>query len=232
MIDEVVTDLVEEFVPEKANEIDMTPVEEKVLNIFDLRLDWKKMGIQETTQQTVGQALYESLQKSYEEKETRFTTEAIRQAERVVLLSTLDALWKDHLLSMDHLREGIGLRGYGQKDPLLEYKREGFQLFQNMIRQFREDVLEKIFHIQIAEERQVAQMRMPRTPLRPASAVSMGRGVAPTAANIPASGPGLAVGRTTPSSTPAQQPVHLPKVGRNDPCPCGSGKKYKKCCGA
>jgi preprotein translocase subunit SecA len=234
MIDQVVTGLVEEFVPEKAGreEADLVPAEERVLKIFDLRPDWKGLGIQETTQETVGRALYELLQKTYEEKETKFTAETMRQAERVVLLSTLDQLWKDHLLSMDHLREGIGLRGYGQKDPLLEYKREGFLMFQNMIRQFREDVLEKIFHIQIAEERQVAQMRMPRMPLRPTAAVSMGRGAAPMAAGAatPVGGPGL--GRTASASVPPQPAVHAPKVGRNDPCPCGSGKKYKKCCGA
>ena len=237
MIDLVVTDLVEEFLPEKkkAEETDLSPVEERALKIFDLRLDWKGLGIQEVAQETVGRALYEHLQKCYEEREVRFTAEVIRQAEKVILLSTLDALWKDHLLSMDHLREGIGLRGYGQKDPLLEYKREGFLLFQEMIRQFREDVLEKIFHIQISEERQVAQMRSPRMPLRPTGAISMGRGPSPAAAAqgpAPAPGPGLAIGRASTAAAPAQQPVHVDKVGRNDPCPCGSGKKYKKCCGA
>jgi len=231
MIDETITDLVDEFVPEKGNreDTDLGPLEEKVWKIFDVRIDWKTLALPEISRQTVGEALYQFLQKEYEQKEQQYTSEVLRQAEHVILLSTLDVLWKDHLLSMDHLREGIGLRGYGQKDPLLEYKKEGYEIFQYMIRQFREDVLEKCFHIQIAEERQVAQMRIPKSPFRASPSrpsvsrpdISQG-----TATAVPQSpkGPGSVTGDPRDSS-------HT-KVGRNDPCPCGSGKKYKKCCGA
>ncbi len=209
MIDGVVTNVVDEFLPEKTRneEIDLGPIEEKILKIFDSPVDWKSMEIGEMNQGAVGKGLFDALQKIYEEREKKFSAEVMRQTEKVILLSTLDSLWKDHLLSMDHLREGIGLRGYGQKDPLLEYKREGFILFQNMIRELREDVLTRIFHIQIAEERQVAQVRMPRMSRTPLGVpMNLGRG-------------------------PSPEPVHTAKVGRNDPCSCGSGKKYKKCHG-
>ena len=227
MIDQTVTDLVEELLPDKegGEAVDPGPLEERVMKFFDQRPNWETVGISIWTQAFAGEKLFDYLQKAYEEKEVRYTPEVMRQAEKVILLSTLDALWKDHLLSMDHLREGIGLRGYGQKDPLLEYKREGFLLFQNMIRQFREDVLEKIFHVEIAEEKQVAQIQMPRAPRAHVPATQQH-------SSLPSQAAGPMSPRSTPLSPPSPSPVsHGPKVGRNDPCPCGSGKKYKKCHG-
>ncbi|HSA58534.1 MAG TPA: preprotein translocase subunit SecA [bacterium] len=245
MIDELVTELVDEFVPEKGGtNVDMTPVDERIRKIFDVAADWNSWGVTNFTQEAVGKALFERLQSAYEEREGKYSAPILQEVGRVVLLSTLDQLWKDHLLSMDHLREGIGLRGYGQKDPLLEYKREGFLIFQGMIREFREDVLEKVFHVQIAEERQVAQMKAaPRAAARmvlsrgPAGeappAAKPGPGIisqVPRAAGI---GPlGLAAGQKQAAPAP-QVPAHAEAhAGRNDPCPCGSGKKYKKCHGA
>jgi preprotein translocase subunit SecA len=251
MIDEVVTDLVDEFLPEKADDkVDLAPVDERLLKTFDVKLDWKALGIASFTQQEVGKVLFEALQKAYEEREAKYTPDILREVGRVILLSTLDQLWKDHLLSMDHLREGIGLRGYGQKDPLLEYKREGFLLFQGMIREFREDVLEKVFHVQIAEERQVAQMKsakMPTAP-RPSARITLSRGPAgtpPAQATAVRTSPAPGVVSASPRAggvgpagigagskpAPAQPQVAAEHVGRNDPCPCGSGKKYKKCHG-
>ena len=222
MIDQSVSELVDQFLPEKGprDGTDLTAIDEKLFKTFEFRPDWKGMGEPSSfTGETVGKALFEGLEKSYEEREQRNNPEVMREAERVILLSTLDTLWKDHLLSMDHLREGIGLRGYGQKDPLLEYKREGFMMFQEMIRQYRENVLEKLFHVQIAEEQQVAQMKMPR---RAHVHATTERQAPPPSAlgTVPAA-----------PQTGSAQPVHVEKVGRNDPCPCGSGKKYKKCCG-
>jgi preprotein translocase subunit SecA len=223
MIDGVVTDLVDEFVPEKGGEADLSPLEEKALKIFDVRLDLKMHS--DPTRTAVGEALYRQLQKIFEEKEERYTAEIMGQAEKMILLSTLDALWKDHLLSMDHLREGIGLRGYGQKDPLLEYKREGFILFQEMIRQFHEDVLEKVFHIQIEDERQVAQVQARKAPMAAPKRINLSRG------EMIASPIG-AKPQNTPQPQAYQEPVTSgPKIGRNDPCFCGSGKKFKKCHG-
>ncbi len=237
LVDEAVTDLIEEFLPEKAGRegIDTIPVEERLLKIFDVRVDLRHLVTGPLMQDTAGRAVFDFIQKLYEDKEAKYGPDVLRQAEKVILLTTIDQLWKDHLLAMDHLREGIGLRGYGQKDPLLEYKREGYQMFQMMMQEFRDDVLEKIFHIQIADEQQVAQMkaRMPARqtlragPPQPARG-GVSRGSVP---GLPGGGQSPFGQAATPPS--AQEPLKAEaRAGRNDPCPCGSGKKYKKCCGA
>ncbi|MBI2980953.1 MAG: preprotein translocase subunit SecA [Deltaproteobacteria bacterium] len=222
MIDQEVTSLVAGISekPTRLEALDIGPLEERVKKFFDYHIEWPSFGLSEWRQETIGRTLYDRIEKLYLDREMNFGKEILRQAEKVILLSTLDALWKDHLLTMDHLREGIGLRGYGQKDPLLEYKREGFGLFHEMIGTFRENVLEKLFHVQIAEERQAREIRvMPRE----VRSMNLGRGpaVAPNAQFQKASEP-----------PPSAIPVHSDKIGRNDPCHCGSGKKFKKCHGA
>ncbi|HSE14983.1 MAG TPA: SEC-C metal-binding domain-containing protein, partial [Candidatus Deferrimicrobium sp.] len=148
----------------------------------------------------------------YARKEADYGADAIRYLERMFLLSTVDALWKDHLLSMDHLKEGIGLRGYAQKDPLKEYQREGFDLFSDLISRIKEESLKRLFHVKVQREEEGADMKERAAAPRPARVV-LSRGDIKSA------------GKTTQKREGA-------KIGRNDPCPCGSGKKYKKCCGA
>lgn len=134
----------------------------------------------------------------------------LRQLEKIIMLQTIDSLWKDHLLNMDHLKEGIGLRGYGQKNPLQEYQKEGFEMFEEMIHRIQEDVVQKLFTIELARESvQQVEMQQPR-PQR--MVLSHGN------ENV----------QSAPVSPARRQSE---KVGRNDPCPCGSGKKYKRCCG-
>ena len=147
----------------------------------------------------------------YAKKEADYGADAIRYLERMFLLSTVDALWKDHLLSMDHLKEGIGLRGYAQKDPLKEYQREGFDLFSDLISRIKEESLKRLFHVKVQREEEGAEMKERVAAPRPAR-VTLSRGDIKSA------------GKTT-------QKREGVKIGRNDPCPCGSGKKYKKCCG-
>ncbi len=147
----------------------------------------------------------------YEKKEADYGSDAIRYLERMFLLSTVDTLWKDHLLSMDHLKEGIGLRGYAQKDPLKEYQREGFDLFSDLISRIKEESLKRLFHVKVQREEGEADMKERPVAPRPAR-VTFSRGDIKSA------------GKTTQKREGA-------KIGRNDPCPCGSGKKYKKCCG-
>ena len=147
----------------------------------------------------------------YAKKEADYGADAIRYLERMFLLSTVDALWKDHLLSMDHLKEGIGLRGYAQKDPLKEYQREGFDLFSDLISRIKEESLKRLFHVKVQREEEGAEMKERVATPRPAR-VTLSRG------DIKSAG----------KTTQKRQGV---KIGRNDPCPCGSGKKYKKCCG-
>jgi len=152
------------------------------------------------------QLLRDAVAGRYRNREQELGAEAMRQLERVVMLQVIDTQWKDHLLSMDHLKEGIGLRGYGQRDPLTEYKREAFDLFQETVERVKTQVVEWLFKVQIAREAPVER----RNPW--AEAVES-HGEAP---------------RTAPRVAPRNASGQ--KVGRNDPCPCGSGKKYKKCC--
>ncbi|HLF86421.1 MAG TPA: SEC-C metal-binding domain-containing protein, partial [Nitrospiria bacterium] len=146
------------------------------------------------------------IEAAYSKKEEEIGQEVLRQIERVVMLRVIDSNWKDHLLSMDYLKEGIGLRGYGQKDPLIEYKREGFELFSDMIERIKSDAITNLFRIQKVSE-----------PQKMASSVQRRE----------------QIWQTNRGDSPAQKTVHRDgkKTGRNDPCICGSGKKYKRCCG-
>jgi preprotein translocase subunit SecA len=146
----------------------------------------------------------------YDQREAEFTEPVMRQIEKVVMLQTLDSLWKDHLLAMDHLKEGIGLRGYGQKNPLVEYQKEGFEMFEAMMRVTREDVVEKVFSVQVRREQDVEQIQQQQQ--RPQKVV-MSHGDEPV------------------DQSAATVKREADKVGRNDACPCGSGKKYKRCHG-
>jgi len=151
---------------------------------------------------------------AYTRKEQELGPDLMRFLEKTFMLQVIDHHWKDHLLAMDHLRDGIGLRGYGQKDPLIEYKREGFDLFAGMMERVKSDTLDRLFHVQ-AVRHEGEQPEPPTQPVisRPQPKLTLNRG-------------------DEPATAPA--PAHRAdnKVGRNDPCPCGSGKKYKKCHGA
>ncbi len=146
----------------------------------------------------------------YEQREQEFTPPVMRQIEKIVMLQTLDSLWKDHLLAMDHLKESIGLRGYAQLNPLVEYQKEGFTMFESMMSTMQADVVEKVFSVQTAREQSVQQLEQQNRPQR----VVMSHG-----------------GDTQQEAAPATVKREGEKVGRNDPCPCGSGKKYKRCHG-
>ena len=144
----------------------------------------------------------------YAEKEQSIGTENLRHLERIIMLQTIDGLWKDHLLSMDHLKEGIGLRGYAQQNPLLIYKKEGFEMFQDMIERIKEETINILYRIQVAKPKEMETLqKQPDQDFIYSGSQS---------------------GEET-----RKEPVKREnkKVGRNDPCPCGSGKKYKKCCG-
>jgi len=150
----------------------------------------------------------ERVHQLYDQREAEFTEPVMRQIEKIVMLQTLDSLWKDHLLAMDHLKEGIGLRGYAQVNPLVEYQKEGFTMFEALMAVMQQDVVEKVFSVQVQRQQDVEQIQQPK-PQR----VVMSHG-----------------GESeTPAATPVKRDAE--KVGRNDPCPCGSGKKYKRCHG-
>ena len=142
----------------------------------------------------------------------------MRTYERIIMLNIIDAQWKDHLLSIDHLKQGIGLVGYGQKDPLVEYKKQSFDLFQEMLDRIDTHTIRSLFNLQVVTEQAPEQLQQRRSPRRPTRLTFSGPNQGAAAAGEEAA--------KTKTITRDQ-----PKVGRNDPCPCGSGKKYKKCCG-
>ncbi|HXY24598.1 MAG TPA: preprotein translocase subunit SecA [Candidatus Acidoferrum sp.] len=196
-------------------------------------------------------AAAEAVVKRYEEKEKQFGAELMRWLERRIILDVVDGQWKDHLLSLDHLKEGIGLRGYGQKDPLVEFKKEAFVLFEDMMARIDNETIRYLYHIQIQQSEQPPEgARQPRPSQPPRQSPPAAAAVASAAARAseaPAHLPAFAREmerrqerqqkelqyQTGPAQAEAPKPVRAgAKVGRNDPCPCGSGKKYKKCHGA
>jgi preprotein translocase subunit SecA len=150
----------------------------------------------------------------YQKKEEDFGPPMLRYLEKVIMLQSIDYHWKDHLLGIDQLKEGIGLRGYGQKDPLIEYQKEAYKMFLEMLERIKKDTVEKLFAIQVAKEQEVKEMKMER---KQTFVMSRGESVQRGGGKTE-DGKGVTVRRDG------------KKVGRNDPCPCGSGKKYKRCC--
>ena len=171
--------------------------------------------------------LLEAINKIYEKREFVLGAERARFIEKTVLLDMIDSKWKEHLYAMDSLKEGIGLRAYGQVDPLVEYKNEGFAMFEEMMNSIQQDALEFIFKVQIVAEEK------PRGVFESVPQQFIHQDIGSLASRIPEP-EGMAERPEALPQGARQEPVHreAPKVGRNDPCPCGSGKKYKKCCGA
>ena len=190
---------------------DLPGLREGLHHQFNLRVDFKAEELDNLTVDGLTELATQKVTETYEDKERRFGTPMLRQLEKIIMLQTIDSLWKDHLLNMDHLKEGIGLRGYGQKNPLQEYQKEGFEMFEEMIHRIQEDVVQKLFTVEIARESVAQEVEMQQP--RPQRMV-------------------LSRGNESVQSVPASQARRQgEKVGRNDPCPCGSGKKYKRCCG-
>ncbi|WP_319408904.1 preprotein translocase subunit SecA [uncultured Desulfosarcina sp.] len=204
-------DIAAKFADERAipAEWEWEAISDAVFQQFNFRL--AKMDedtLDGLTEEGLAQEIYDQAHLLYEEKAAMLGGgDDFRQLERMVMLQTVDNLWKDHLLSMDHLKEGIGLRGYAQQNPLLVYKKEGFDMFQETIDRIKSETLGILFRIQLAEPEHIDDLKKPKEQ----KLIFSGSGDAPA----------------------TQKPVkrESEKIGRNDPCPCGSGKKYKKCCG-
>jgi len=189
----------------------------QIKTIYDLDADSEGINIPNMTSQEVTDAIWERLKLKYQTKEEQIGPEAMRTYERIIMLNIIDAQWKDHLLSLDHLKQGIGLVGYGQKDPLVEYKKQSFDLFQEMLDRIDTATIRSLFNLQVVSE-QAAESLQQRRARRPAAL----RFTGPNQGAAPA---GEEEGKI--KTVVRDQP----KVGRNEPCPCGSGKKYKKCHG-
>jgi preprotein translocase subunit SecA len=215
-----------------------------VLSQFGVKLDLNEL--RQMNRVEIEDYAVDLLMKKYQEKEDLIGADIMRQTERMVMLQVIDDQWKDHLLSMDHLKEGIGLRGYGQKDPLVEYKKESFDLFQAMMERIEDESIRYLFFLQVAqgerpelpfpeeeewEEEEEETAAMPNAEERAAAQSN----IQDFTRNIQRKkDKELAelqfVGGDT-SGNGHKQAINNSKVGRNDPCPCGSGKKYKKCHG-
>ena len=215
MIDGVVDSALNVYCPAEQypEEWDLKGLTEMMQGQFGLDLTQGKSDSGESLRELGRDALVDDLKKhthaAYERKEQELGSDLMRFLEKTFMLQVIDHHWKDHLLAMDHLRDGIGLRGYGQKDPLIEYKREGYDLFAGMMERIKSDSLERLFLVQAAKG-EAPPPPVPSAP--PPMRLRLNRGDEPA----------------------SPQTVHRSneKVGRNDPCPCGSGKKYKKCHGA
>jgi preprotein translocase subunit SecA len=215
MLEDKVFDLVNEFAIEK------TPIEKIPIdkwNLDELKTAFKQSfefipdfdtAVQNNyNPRQIVESMFEELKRIYEQRETSIGSERLRYIEREIILYTVDTRWKEHLLAMDYLKEGIGLHGYAQQDPLRVYKKEGFAIFQQLMEKIKEEIVSILFKIQVSDSSQL--QRISRKEQRNLSFSSSSDDSAPK----------QPVKRTT------------EKVSRNAPCPCGSGKKYKKCCGA
>ena len=209
MVDEIVDDLLSTYIPEKGHseDLNLKGLDDALLKQFNLKLNLANSNEITFDQSSISELIIQNVQKLLHDKENEFGKELMDYLMKVIMLQAIDTQWKEHLLAMDHLREGIGLRGYGQKDPVREYQREGYEMFMEMIFRIKMDVLEKLCLVKIQREEEVEEIRQKQ---KQDYIMSRGEDV-PETKTIKHEGD---------------------KIGRNDPCPCGSGKKYKKCCGA
>ncbi len=203
MVDEICEDIVFECAPEKVypEEWDLESLKMRIYENFLIHVDFDLEEVKSLTREGLLDRVLSTITSFYEKKSQDFGNEEMRAVERFIVLNSIDTFWKEHLLSLDHLKEGIGLRGYGQKDPLREYQRESFELFLDMVERAKYDTVRKIFAVQPAKE------------------------------EIEYQEPVMFLNRTDGGPLTDSSDKKDKKVGRNDPCPCGSGKKYKKCCG-
>jgi preprotein translocase subunit SecA len=233
---------------------DLGALKRDLTQVFGLTdTDYEEVGLENKSTEELQEMLWERVKSKYEEKEKIIPADLMRRVERDLMLQIVDGQWKDHLYSLDHLKEGIGLRGYGQRDPLVEYKKESFQLFQDMRRRIEEEVVRYLWWLKPVSN---DGTDLPPAPVRPRPAPRkptplsyndpsaarapsfVGDGAAATSGGAGAAFPGSASAAPRPARVGGDDaPVKTvrreePKIGRNDPCWCGSGKKFKKCHGA
>ena len=208
MIEDLAYDTVEAFAPEKTQikSWDIEGMENEIRRLFNQEIALDQALSDNYSIDQTADLIFSTAKKHYEAKEALIGAEQMRQLERFIILQTVDARWKEHLLAMDHLKEGIGLRGYAQQDPLRIYKKEGFDMFQGLTDRIKEEVVDILFKIQLVDPSRMEEMKKEEEQ-------------------------DLTFSHAGDAGT-TKQPVKRSgeKVQRNDPCPCGSGKKYKKCC--
>ncbi len=247
----IVAQYVDQYVPQNSrnDQYDLLGLQNAVLNQFGVKLEISELS--PLTRPEIEVHVNEVLSRRYDEKENLVGPDNMREAERIIMLNVIDNQWKDHLLSMDHLKEGIGLRGYGQKDPLIEYKKESFTMFQDMMDRIEDETIRYLFFLRIEtggiplpypepEDDEEDEEVRPAEPEPELAAVSAARQAAQNTVlditrNIQKKKDREMAALQFVGGEGASKPqtvTNTGKVGRNDPCPCGSGKKYKKCHGA
>ncbi len=208
MIEELADSIASEFEQPKTavKQWDTKGLSDRILNQFNFEIDLDNISEDKDDKEQLIDLIITRAKKIYSEKEALIGSDEFRHLERFIMLQTVDSLWKDHLLSMDHLKEGIGLRSYGQQNPLIIYKREGFAMFEDLIFRIKEETLQILFKIQITTNDFNANIQKPQNNQ-------------------------LSFSHSDGSTINKPVKNKNAKIGRNDPCSCGSGKKYKKCCG-
>jgi len=258
IIEGIVATYIDLRCPEKEvpSAYDLTGLQTDVLTQFGLKITLADLG--GLTRSEIENKISDLLKQRYQEKEDLIGPDNLREAERIIMLNVIDNQWKDHLLSMDHLKEGIGLRGYGQKDPLIEYKKESFSLFQDMMDRIEDESIRYLFFLQVSSGSEVGGDGMQRPilpfagdePEEPEEDERMAEPVGVSQEQQRAAQSAVAdftrtiqrkkdkeladlqfVGGSS-GTVDKKQAISTKKAGRNEACPCGSGKKYKKCCGA
>ena len=228
--DEVIDETVEQYIPPGSLEEQWDPegLTQALESEFGVRLDVAAMVRQDKTlkDEQIAEKAREAARQAYETKEAEIGSELMRSVEKQIMLRQLDTHWKEHLAAMDHLRQGIGLRSYAQKNPKQEYKREAFEMFGTMLEQVKIDTISVLSRVRVQSEQDLEAMAERR---RAAEAMQYRH------AQASALGGGQSAGGDSPPAAPppAAEPFRrdVPKVGRNEPCPCGSGKKFKQCHG-
>ena len=207
MIEEIVEGIVPDFIDEKSHpeEWNLKGLDDMVFKQFSLRLNFSESG-RTLDGDAIVEEIISGVKSMLRNKEQEYGKPIMDYLIKLIMLQSIDTHWKDHLLSMDYLKEGIGLRGYGQKDPIREYQKEGYEMFMDMTHRIKEDTIEKLCIVRIQKEEEIEEMREQE---RQDYILSRGEDTA----------------------APTTVKSDAKKVGRNDPCPCGSGKKFKKCCG-
>ncbi|PIE56197.1 MAG: preprotein translocase subunit SecA [Desulfobulbus propionicus] len=219
MIEDLVADLAGQYAMDKlpSDEWDWDGFTERAAEMFNIRLDWSADAKKDLSEEGLAAALLQEVKAQYDRQVRANGQEQMEQIERMVLLQMVDGHWKEHLLSMDHLKEGIGLRGYGQKNPLNEYKREAFNLFSRMIDVVKAQTVSMLLRVQVVLEEDVQRLEEQQRRRKEEELEQARRSQAAASQGNEA------------ERTPIQRTEE--KIGRNAPCPCGSGKKYKRCCG-
>jgi preprotein translocase subunit SecA len=197
-----------QFAQEKLHvmEWDLPGLSDAIKKQFNIDMDFTSLDEDHQTSDALGQIIEDVSKQAYKAKEAILGPDDTRRLESYIMLQTVDSLWKDHLLNMDHLKEGIGLRGYAQQNPLIIYKKEGYEMFEGLVERIKEETLGIFFRIQIAINNEVEPVQQPKQE-------------------------NLVFSHSDDSATKRPVKRAEAKVGRNDPCPCGSGRKHKKCCG-